>query len=906
MNDSVTARAIRYLLHPTGAYWSWTLEWDAAQWHNGETIAFVKEIGRVLSDLSENQTKGLPPLGAVLLVLTATRGKGPASRNFFEGMLTSLASRSLVSTEQVERLLTVLESIRQLPTQWTIEAKSAIASIVFENSRRGPADVGLKAIELLESDIREIWSDATAVMTRLSATEHFEKDALAFGHQIPEITEARLAARLKMGLDDVPDAVETEKLPEPETVRALMEELANDPKHFLFARAAIRFASLVSIPKPFSRADETEQVGVSDITNRGRLDRLLMTELANDDLMLAVRIANNEAMYLRQETPAAVTKQNRIMVFDHGLHSWGMPRLLASALGMAFVSQHNDDTGQTETRCFSALGNRLVPGSLRTRNGVVEHLNRLDPALCMMDCFPAIDDLLKQEQSRCELILFSDTRTWASTEFRFELEQFRIATQTLVSTFFIAVVDREGRTDLIELTSSGNKQARSIKIDIEELIRNPPVNKRVGGSLPAIFGIGHMPLRLTSGGIYANKIWPIGNEPDALLTLCKDHRVLLFDSNTRGGNQVADKIRQAPVLWYSRTAQQGVWKAIVGVDQHMNYRLLKFDEAKRAVEEIPLQIHQRPSHFCDHQGTVFAVIGDEVMTIDQQTGQLSLMRTKTGEGTWQGRFLKRNDEVFAVAIRGDGPYMLNVPVPKNLKGINHVYECNSVEGPVMVDHVGNAYFGETINTRDFQDSIDVKEIDPFTGGFFCQSMRGGNFHVDSLGSRELQPASSGSIKHHWIKRLAPDNWMRRKFKQVSLWSHGGLSIESKGGAPMEFIQLGTQLYLRVKKTQIQKLSAKRFESMPSPEGTKIELSKASWDDGSEAWLDSRGLLHLSSSDTELPELTLTLTDRTCAGWCSDGTIFGNRDFLSDPAALRKPIPEVLELIHRFVQRICES
>ena len=52
------------------------------------------------------------------------------------------------------------------------------------------------------------------------------------------------------------------------------------------------------------------------------------------------------------------------------------------------------------------------------------------------------------------------------------------------------------------------------------------------------------------------------------------------------------------------------------------------------------------------------------------------------------------------------------------------------------------------------------------------------------------------------------------------------------------------------------------------------LSIAEFGDGSRAWLDSRGLLHLASSDTAVPECTLVLTDGPLAGWLSDGRVFG--------------------------------
>jgi hypothetical protein len=55
-------------------------------------------------------------------------------------------------------------------------------------------------------------------------------------------------------------------------------------------------------------------------------------------------------------------------------------------------------------------------------------------------------------------------------------------------------------------------------------------------------------------------------------------------------------------------------------------------------------------------------------------------------------------------------------------------------------------------------------------------------------------------------------------------------------------------------------------------GYSLEL--AQFGGRSRAWLDSRGLLHLASSDRTLPECTLILTEGPLAGWLSDGRVFG--------------------------------
>jgi hypothetical protein len=64
-------------------------------------------------------------------------------------------------------------------------------------------------------------------------------------------------------------------------------------------------------------------------------------------------------------------------------------------------------------------------------------------------------------------------------------------------------------------------------------------------------------------------------------------------------------------------------------------------------------------------------------------------------------------------------------------------------------------------------------------------------------------------------------------------------------------------------------------------GHGYNLRVATYPDGSRVFLDSRGLLHLMAKG--VPQLTLTLTDRPCAGWTSHGETFGWAYFLPEEA-----------------------
>ena len=102
------------------------------------------------------------------------------------------------------------------------------------------------------------------------------------------------------------------------------------------------------------------------------MDRLLPSELAHDNLTLAVRIAMNEALYLRRETPPSNPPKHRAVLLDSGVRLWGVPRVFATAVGMALAAGAQKNV-RTDS---SARRRRAVPVSLAERAGVAAHLER--------------------------------------------------------------------------------------------------------------------------------------------------------------------------------------------------------------------------------------------------------------------------------------------------------------------------------------------------------------------------------------------------------------------------------------------------------------------------------------------------------------------------------------------------
>ncbi|UOQ70449.1 hypothetical protein [Hymenobacter cellulosilyticus] len=102
-------------------------------------------------------------------------------------------------------------------------------------------------------------------------------------------------------------------------------------------------------------------------------------------------------------------------------------------------------------------------------------------------------------------------------------------------------------------------------------------------------------------------------------------------------------------------------------------------------------------------------------------------------------------------------------------------------------------------------------------------------------------------------------------------------------------------------------SAQFVEEEPLSTNAWVRLQRFRWPGGSEAIVDSRGLLHLRSSDLSVPEMTLTLIlGRPLAAWAADGTVCGSSYFTGPEPASGIPVEEFYEqYLRRFISGLID-
>ena len=328
--------SVTYFLPETGGFWKWN--GDTLVWTNGKTLCFREELLPVLNRLAPH---GLPSLSTVALFLALLR-KDDAVRTWQLEQLRlwkSAANARSLPDDWLDRIQNFSESARECLEGLSMEPNycvAALAEVCFAHSPRGFCDDDSGVVRLLKNGYYPSETDRrTELMPAAVILQPFLR-------RFP-VGPDEFTTLCRTGLQRFPDAIETEAVGE--VTRRMLADLKDDPEWSGLAGVSREIMAMLSLPRRIGDADELAVGGVSDIVNRGPLDRLLVSELAQDDAVLAMRVALNEALYLRRESPPHHNRVERFVFVDNGLRMWGLPRVLAGACALGLAANTGRTTG---------------------------------------------------------------------------------------------------------------------------------------------------------------------------------------------------------------------------------------------------------------------------------------------------------------------------------------------------------------------------------------------------------------------------------------------------------------------------------------------------------------------------------------------------------------------------------
>lgn len=625
-----------YLRAPCEHLWRWQDNGDAIVWcadpvtdTDESTAAFSSQLHLILSDLN-TRLGGLPPLICLLTVLDlcgsqwslddwTTRIARLVRESSRRGRR---ADRLDPSSGPVEEISDWFSKVWLLPREMRADLSMQLAILTYALQDL-PDDmlesVGLEATDVLEcisiaASDRDLNWDSAAVAAPSAARAKLAINALWYMASRPIDAESIETWR-QTGVGDLPVSAPMEELPEPrDPIGQTMRELAEDSEWGAMARVAASVSSLLSLPRKPSDPEALPVGGVSDVTNRGEPERLLMTELAQDPMVMLARIANGQALYLRRESPPGPSPQFRPVLIESGIRTWGENRLQIASMALA-IAAAEEQRGETAARLLTIAGERSIEEDFSNRAGVVEHLGRLhhheQPSEAIRNWIEQLDEA---EEILADPILIVTAATDRD-------ERFRRALDRMPGGYLIARIERDLSATLLRRTPLGDETLQTVSlapIDPPEGASKQakPTTRRHqrDPSLPLILDVEPSPLRFSN---HLDGNWLMSAADPGLFTITRDRRLLYFDDPSVGAIHLLDRVPPGMLLAHEVTPTK--LSLVVG-DTHRVHSLVEVDRETTEARMVQLQTGGGTSiDYEFDQGALFR-FGGEIQLFCRETG----------------------------------------------------------------------------------------------------------------------------------------------------------------------------------------------------------------------------------------------------------------------------------------------
>ncbi len=883
--------AIEYLRLPPKARWRWDEGANVLVWSDGTTLAFRSELELVLERLAPT---GLPSFPSLVLLLAAARGK---TNLLEESISVSDENRNQLllafRSRQQRQVLAKLAPLSALPAELVAKpaGKAVVAEAIFERAVRRSPEESARIVE----GAPYVWDEAVLNTPRADAVAFDATSAASeLATAVERFTPESLLRRLRTGIDALPAAAPAIAVPKEIRVRRLLDALQQDEATARLARLVRDLTAAIRLPRVLTEPDETAGGGASDIGNRGALDRLLLSELAHDDLTLATRIALNEALYLRREPPAHRPERALAILLDAGIRMWGVPRVMGIAAALSLVAHHQ---GSGAILAWRAKGRSLAPLDLLDKQALETHLEALETELNPVAALPRfISDV--EEQGSADVAIITHREIVDDADFHARLAQANFERG------FLLLVDRDGSVELHRLPWGAQRPIAEVRVDPADLMgggfrRPESLVTTSSDDLPAIFRQQPFPLRMPVTGKIDHAI----AVKEGGVCITKDHRLFAWEKNGLGARQLATDLPAGKTVWLKRNHDGRVFLVKGrGGDGRVSVVVVAADGStvKRAQFAGP---HVPPAAWFIG-GVILVALHTRVVCVDAVSGEIRGEAAIPREMRHlAGRYYTDANEVQFVSWEGSGIRWEPIISGAKLKFADLVtaFDREGV-GAWLVGRDGKIY-GPTGQLW-VDAKIPVQSVQVFADGeqVALSDMRNSRWYTVAMASRRVE----GPMAAHGCNqtRLAyPSRTLQTRFVEIAGSASEPLRLRTTKGHWLEIIPTDGGQAFQLAEAAVQQNAGRKFEPVSAPAHLGCGLRRVEWPGRGRAWLDSRGWLHLRSHDPAVSELSIALCYQSpLAIWCSDGAISGVA-FFTGPDA-RTDHLRVAENFRRFMATLC--
>ena len=913
-----------YFVSPEPQLWMIDEHGEAIDWKDSQSTAIMLPHLKLLCRAMADQLRGLPSLTAIVFIVDAL-SKG-WTIELSEQRLSRLTNdpskpgRPKHSTSHIAKWLHALQDL-DAECRHGARAHAAFLCELFEQLPRDrlmtSPEITSQSMQWLES----LSSDGSDLL----ATSRLAEDAariiawntLEFASTQTVDAEA-MRLRMRTGLNHLPAAAKVEAL-ERFPIATMAKNLATRRDDVgAVARLAQDISATLSLPRLPSDPDVLPIGGVSDVTNRGQPDRLLMSELALDSDLLIARIANGQALYLRREQPPQPEPKQRCLIIEAGIRMWGTMRLHSAALALGLcIAQERRGGAQLDV--ITAAGDQIWQEDFTRAAGIERFFGRL-----LVDVHPgaALMKLMRSESGELQNqpILLLSQATDRDIEFR-------RATQDSMKSLLVTRLEQSGWVELIERGSSGDTRLQRLRLEVAQQVLDS--KQQDPFDLPAYVAQSMNHLRYTVP-IVGDCVQSYDSEVQhCLWVLTYDRRAMHLDDNRLGAIEVGH-VPKGRIL-ASASVSPSLWMLVVEsklANSRLPIHQLVHVRANRGVSSFQLSLHgEHPAHvtYCFDREQLIR-IGKQVTFLDTRNGVM--LASDRRILSHLGCAIFGSTQICVAAREADKVRWHHLCRVPSLPGC-----AARLEHAIPVVYARDLSWTMRIDGRGTDAEATEVMIDPLARQELLRVNSSGTDMLVALEgvTKSNRPELIGSRKQQLVQlslrkpkvtclgERSPEaiaaferssqnlkyefSNVRSRFHAISA-TDGSIMLHGRDGQfkiDVLFLTQGTFWGLPSKPAIV---DANQIAFGPS---IKWDSSRNNWRwtlrhaslPRGDAWLDSRGMLHLRATDGS--ELSLMLGDGDLSGWHSSSGTFGRAYFTGNLGESSHPSRNAVEWFFRFVR-----
>lgn len=462
---------IAYFQSYINYFWEWTTDEDVPDdtRYNENNLISIPNVGAiayrpyVMEILKELKEQGLPPFGSLLLVLYALHD-GYLNLDGVFYYLNRQKDNLAENESDVDLAIKFLENLSSIGSSLKRgQNKIILLQTIFRDSHNRVSSVNSGLILKIFETKPHIIGEAAVKRTLTSIAVNRDIKTLALLQNKFPTAESIINAM--KGFTDIPE-LEDEVVEEETTVETdkdFIQQLIEEPKTFQVGSLIKRIWSGLKIPMRHLSPGEQPIGGISDMTNKGDFNKMLLSEFANEDEIFMNRIANNEALFIQREIPPEENIFERIILIDTSLKNWGTPKILAFASAIAVIKHPK---AHSECKVF-ALGNDIFPISLNRVEEVIENQNHVSPVLEVSE---TLEKFFSEEHTEKDLEVFFITNQENLNHQKIQ----KVIHENRDRLKFLVTTSANGELNFYKHHKGTRKHIQKIMLPLQELWANPP------------------------------------------------------------------------------------------------------------------------------------------------------------------------------------------------------------------------------------------------------------------------------------------------------------------------------------------------------------------------------------------------------------------------------------------------